>query len=138
MGDRGFDELLASIKARIGILNNTVHILEKNVNDYTARATDGNEQAAADLAKYHQKLDDTKKTIAELKNFFVTLKRDWSNVENRVIGHVVWSPPLTGMNPLHGYTQDICVVKLDKEKFLPNFRGNVIDLGVYLSWDRIP
>ena len=132
MGNRGFDDLLASIQALIGTLNNTVVVLEKKVRTYTARAEGGDQQAAADLARYQQNLDDTKKTIVELKSFFATLKRDWSDVVNRIIGHVVWSPPITGLNAPDGYTRDVCVIKLDKKKFLPNFRGNAIDLGAYL------
>jgi len=42
----------------------------------------------------------------------------------------VWAPPITGLTAPHGYTQDVCVIKLDKERFLPNFRGNAIDLGM--------
>ncbi|KAJ3774136.1 hypothetical protein FB446DRAFT_493393 [Lentinula raphanica] len=133
MGDRAFDDLLASIKASIGTLNNSLDVLEKNVRSYTAKAADGNQQAAEDLVKYQQKLDDTKATILSLKRFFVTLRTKWGEVNNRVIGHVVWSPPLTGLNPPHGYTQDVCVIKLDKRKFLPNFRGNVIDLGTEIE-----
>lgn len=137
MGNRGFDDLLASIQALIGTLNNTVVVLERNVRTYTARAQAGSPQAAADLAVYQQRLDNTNNTIVELKTFFATLKREWSDFNNRVIGYVVWSPPITGLNAPDGYTQDVCVIKLDKEKFLPNFRGNVIDLGAYLCTTKL-
>jgi hypothetical protein len=110
-------------------LKNTVTVLEKRVSTYAERARGGNQQAAVDQAKFQQNLDETKATIAELRKFWATLKKDWSVVKNRVIGHVVWSPPITGLNPPHGYTCDVCVIKLDKEKFLPNLRGNAIDLG---------
>jgi hypothetical protein len=50
-------------------------------------------------------------------------------VDDRVIGQVVWAPPITGNTAPHGYTKDVCVIKLDKKKFWPNFKGNVIDLG---------
>ncbi|KAJ2913566.1 hypothetical protein MD484_g6826, partial [Candolleomyces efflorescens] len=135
MGNRGFDDLLTSIKALIGTLNNTIVVLEKSVKTYTARAQGGNQQAATDLVKYQQNLDDTKNTIVKLKNFYATLRKDWSDVNNRVIGHVVWSPPITGLNAPDGpgYTQDVCVIKLDKRKFLPNFQGNVIDLGTEID-----
>ena len=129
MGNSAFNNLLASIQALIGTLNHTVTVLEKNVRTYTAKAEGGNQQAAVDLAKFRQTLDETKTTIDELKKFFVTLKKDWSDIKKRVIGYVVWSPPITGLTPPHGYRQDVCVIKLDKEKFLPNLRGNVIDLG---------
>ncbi|KAG8816370.1 hypothetical protein FRC19_000408 [Serendipita sp. 401] len=142
MGNRGFDDLLASIQAHIGTFNNTLIVLEKSVKSHTARAAGGNQQAAADLMLLQQNLDDTKKKITELKKFFATLKRDWSEVNNRVIGHVVWSPPITGLNPPNGYTRDVCVIKLNKEKFLPNFRGTEIDAGKFMSlldpWYDVP
>ena len=131
MGNRGFSDLLASIQALIGTLKYNVGVLEKNIRSHTMRATDGNQQAAVDLEKFQQKLDNARTTIMELKNFFATLKRDWSEVNNRVIGHVVWAPPISGLTPPDGYTRDVCVIKLNKEKFPPNFRGNAIDLGAY-------
>ncbi|CAE6540131.1 unnamed protein product [Rhizoctonia solani] len=133
MGNKAFDDLLESIKAFIGTLNNTVTVLEKSVKSRAARAERGDQQAAADLVKFQQNLDDTKATIAELRKFFATLKKDWSEVNKRIIGHVVWSPPITGLTAPHGYTRDVCVIKLDKEKFLPNLRGNAIDLGTEIE-----
>ncbi|KEP47503.1 hypothetical protein V565_153460 [Rhizoctonia solani 123E] len=105
MGNRAFDHLLVSIQALIGTLNNNVTVLEKSVNWHAARAERGDQQAAADL----------------------------SEVNNRIIGHVVWSPPVTGLTAPHGYTRDVCVIKLDKEKFLPNLRGNAIFLGTKIE-----
>ncbi|KAI0279335.1 hypothetical protein BGY98DRAFT_1089205 [Russula aff. rugulosa BPL654] len=133
MGNRAFDDLLESIQALIGTLNNTITVLEKSVKTHAARAAGGNQQAAADLAKFQQNLDDTRATIAELKKFFATLKKDWSEVNNRIIGHVVWSPPITGLTAPYGYTRDVCVIKLNSEKFLPNLRGNAIDLGTEIE-----
>jgi len=36
----------------------------------------GNQQAAVDLTKFQQNLDDTRMTIAELRKFFATLRKD--------------------------------------------------------------
>ncbi|KAI0028686.1 hypothetical protein K488DRAFT_89481 [Vararia minispora EC-137] len=127
MGNRAFDDLLTSIKAHIGTLNNTVSILEKRVASYTIGAQAGNQQAARNLATTQADVG-KKETIEVLRKFFVTMKRDWAEVNNRVIGHVVWAPPITGLTSPYNYTQDVCVIKLDKKKFL-NFKGNVIDLG---------
>ncbi|TDL16721.1 hypothetical protein BD410DRAFT_816673 [Rickenella mellea] len=133
MGHRAFDDLLASIQALIGTLNNSVTVLEKSIRMYTAKVAGGNQQVASDLAKFQQTLDETRVTIEELRKFFATLKMDWSEVNKRVIGHVVWSPPITGLTPPHGYMRDVCVIKLDKKKFLPNFKGNAIDLGTEIE-----
>jgi len=129
MGNRAFKDLLESIQALIGTLNNSTIILEKNVKAQEARVARGIQQAVTDLVKFQQSLQETRDTVVELKNFFATLKKDWTDVNNRVIGHVVWSPPITGLTPPYKYTQDVCVIKLDSQKFLPNLRGNAIDLG---------
>jgi len=129
MGGTKFNDFLLSIQALIGSLNMKVTLLERDVKWYAARVEGGNQQAVVDLAKVQQKLDETRETIVELKKFYATLKRDWSKVNDRIIGHVVWAPPITGLTAPHGYMQDVCVIKLDKERFLPNFKGNAIDLG---------
>ena len=64
------------------------------------------------------------------------MKKKWSSPNDRVIGKVVWSPAMSGLNrndpldPSDGYTIDVCVIELDAQKFA-DWRGNVIDLGTY-------
>jgi thioredoxin-like negative regulator of GroEL len=129
MGNRAFEDFLASIQAKIGILNNTVTVLEKRVASYKKKADAGDAQAAIDLAATEDDMKNKNDVIEALKAFFVTMKKDWSEVNDRIIGQVVWALPITGNNAPHGYTKDVCVIKLDKKKFWPNFKGNVIDLG---------
>lgn len=74
-------------------------------------------------------LSKTRTAIEELKKFFVKMKKQWAKPKDRVVGHVVWTPPLSFSTAPHGYTKDVCVVKLDKERFSQNFRRNVLDLG---------
>lgn len=133
MGNGAFRDLLAFVQARIGTLSNTVIVLQKKVDYNEPRAAAGNLQAATDLAKFQQQLGETRVEIDKLRRFFAVLKKDWANVNDRVIGHIVWSPPITGFNAPHGYTKDVCVIKLDKDKFQPNFRGNGLDLGTEIE-----
>ncbi|KAG9079917.1 hypothetical protein FRC06_007320 [Ceratobasidium sp. 370] len=133
MGNRSFEHFLASIQAKIGNLNTTVTILEQHAALYERKADGGNEQAARDLAATKDDVKNKKEVIEALKVFFVTMKKDWSKVNNRIIGQVVWAPPITGLNAPYGYTKDVCVIKLDKKKFWPNFMGNVIDLGTEID-----
>ncbi|KAJ3836427.1 hypothetical protein F5878DRAFT_718411 [Lentinula raphanica] len=133
MGDRAFDDLLASVTNSIGFLKRSLDNLKERIKLYTAKATGGDQEAAEVLVRQRRHLDIDMEIILSLKRFYATLRMDWANVNNRVIGHVVWSPPITGLNPPHGYAQDVCVIKLDKDKFLPNFRGNVIDLGTQIE-----
>jgi hypothetical protein len=133
MGNKAFDDFLASIQAKIGNLNKTVTVVEKRAASYKKKADDGNAQAAKDLAATEDDMKNRKEAIEALKAFFVTMKKDWSEVNDRVIGHVVWAPPIAGLNAPHGYTKDVCVIKLEKKKMWPNFLGNVIDLGGCLT-----
>src|SRR6266550_2798669 len=111
MGNRAFDYFLASIQAKIGNLNNTITVLDKRAMSYQRKADAGNAQAR-NLAATEDDMKNRKEAIEALKAFFVTMKKDWSEVNDRVIGHVVWAPPITGLNAPHGYTKDICVIKL--------------------------
>ena len=132
MGSRAFQRFLESIQGHIGIMNSTVGVLEKRVTALTARSEgDGPtaEQAARELEATQRQLTETRAAIEELKKFFVKMKKHWTRPKDRIIGHVVWAPPISLHTDPCGYTMDVCVVKLDKKKFSPNFRGNVLDLG---------
>lgn len=125
MGTKAFTNFLIFIQGHIGTLNNTVGVLEKRVTALTARSEGGGpnaEQAARELVETRRELSKTRTAIEELKKFFVKMKKQWTNPKDRVIGHVVWAPPVS-------YTKDVCVVKLDEKKFSQNFRRNVLDLG---------
>ncbi|KAG8771551.1 hypothetical protein FRC19_003842 [Serendipita sp. 401] len=132
MGTRAFTNFLMSIQGHIGTLNHMVSILEKRVMVLTKRSKGGGpnaEQAARELAKTEDEQLETKKSIEELKKFFIKMKKQWTKPKDRVIGHVVWAPPVSVSTAPHNYTKDLCVIKLDERKFFPNFRGNVLDLG---------
>ncbi|KDQ63439.1 hypothetical protein JAAARDRAFT_169256 [Jaapia argillacea MUCL 33604] len=125
MGTKAFDDFLDSIQAEIGSLNSTVTFLKKSIASYTGKL-----QLAAKLATAEADLEKTNAKIKALKDFFVMMQKDWSDPKSRVIGHVVWAPPITGNTPPHGYTQDVCVIKLNKGRFWPNFVHNVVSLEV--------
>lgn len=134
MGTKAFNDLLVSIQARIGTLKATVGVLEKRVETYTNTVAAGGPTAVAtatNLVMTQTDLDSKLQAIEELKEFYVDVKKYWENLDDRVIGHVVWAPPISVNTAPHGYTKDVCVIKLDKKKFGDNFRGNVIDLGAY-------
>jgi hypothetical protein len=90
------------------------------------------EQSGLHLPETQKRLTETRTKIDALKAHFVTVKKKWSKAKDRVIGHVVWAPPISVATPPHQYTQDVCVIKLDKDKF-HHFRGNVLSLGACWS-----
>jgi len=112
------------------MLNNTISVLEKRVMLYMNRAQASNQQTAVNLATTQADMHKKKEIIEELKKFFAMMKKDWAKVNNCIISHVIWAPSITSLVPPYDYTLDVCVIKLDKKKFL-NFKGNAIDLGAY-------
>jgi len=74
------------------------------------------------------------KAIKALKVFFTMMKKDeWLDVNNWVIGHIVWAPPIAGSNAPYSYTKDVCIIKLDNRKFAANFPGTKIEAGKFMS-----
>lgn len=125
MGTNAFNNFLISIQGHIGNLNNTVGVLEKRVTALTARSEDSGPNAE----QATRELGETLTAIEELRKFWVKMKKQWTKPKNRVIGYVVWAPPISVSTAPHRYTKDVCVIKLDETKFSQNFRRNVLDLG---------
>jgi len=72
--------------------------LEEQVTALTARSEGGDsnaEQAAGELVATQYKLSKTRTAIEELKKFFVQVKKQWTKPKDRVIGHIVWAPPVS-------------------------------------------
>jgi hypothetical protein len=132
MGSTAYTNLLRSIQSHIGTLNSTASVLEKRVTSYKMRLEkDPNaEQVTRDLVVTERQLNHMLNTIETLKKFFVKMKKEWEKSKDRVIGHVVWAPPISVNNEPYGYTKDVCVIKLNEKKFLRNFKKNVLDLGM--------
>lgn len=132
MGTESFTKFLSSIEDHIRILKNTVGVLQKPDTVLSVGSESGGpkaEQAARELVETWHQLSKTQKAIEELEKFFVKMKMQWTKPKDRVIGHIVWAPPISVSTPPHSYTKDVCVVKLDEKKFSQNFRRNFLDLG---------
>ncbi|KAG8812887.1 hypothetical protein FRC17_001769 [Serendipita sp. 399] len=88
------------------------------------------EEAEAERKAVQRQLENAKQAIVTLEKFLADVSRDWKERKDRVLGHVVLSPPL-GLNVgEEGFTEDWAVIEIDKSKVdSTNFVGNVVDLG---------
>ena len=86
------------------------------------------QKSAGELKETQGELIKTLTKIEVLKAFSVDVKKGWNKLKNRVIGYVVWAPPIGVGVPTHCCTRDLCVIKPNKKKFR-NFLGNVLSLG---------
>jgi hypothetical protein len=58
------------------------------------------------------------------------LSTDWAADDRRVVGHVIFSPPIAFGVGTGQYTRDMAVIAVDASKIdLASFGGNVIDVG---------
>lgn len=90
------------------------------------------EAAKAGVRSKQTKLTGVKEDIVILEAFYNELNAQWSDIGRRNIGHVDWAPKIS-VDDVEGnhYTMDVGTFELDKVKFKPNFKGNVIDLGTF-------
>ncbi|KAF8550285.1 hypothetical protein OG21DRAFT_1478584 [Imleria badia] len=136
MGTKAWGDYLKSIQIQIGNLDTMAEIHSKSIGMLEERAegdTTAAKKAKKELIKTRELLEETTGAINELQELSEQTKKDFSKPSQRVIGHVVWSPAITVGTAPHDFTKDVCVVKLDKARFLPNFKGNVIDLGTEIE-----
>ncbi|PPR01519.1 hypothetical protein CVT24_001889 [Panaeolus cyanescens] len=134
MGKPAFDSYVDSVQAHISALNKTAKTLKALIKTLTERV-----QQQINLPTSQHRLEENEaelvkinRRIVEFKQFYITLSRKWSKLSDRVIGHIVWAPPIAaGVGP-NRVTQDLCVVRLYKPKFLA-FMGNVLSLGPEIS-----
>jgi hypothetical protein len=58
----------------------------------------------------------------------------WVSPDKRVLGHIIYSPPIELGFGTRKYTQDFAVIDIDVSKIdATNFEGNVIDLGTRIQ-----
>ncbi|KAG9092620.1 hypothetical protein FS749_015563 [Ceratobasidium sp. UAMH 11750] len=138
MGQSAFTNYLVSIQAAISTYNDAAEVLETKISKLRARLQGGtdDQESQAKLEENEAELAKTRTKIEKLKQFFVEIKKRWSKARDRVIGFVRWAPPIgVGVAP-HGYTRDLCVIELYKEK-IKHMIGNVLSLGPELSPSKL-
>ncbi|KAI0645939.1 hypothetical protein C8Q79DRAFT_910490 [Trametes meyenii] len=127
MGEAAFKARCGDIQAAIGakeiILGQLARRLER-ANDLDE------EEANAERDEVEVLTKAASKAIEAFKKLLTDIGRDWTDEENRVIGHVTLSPPISFNHVDGGFTEDWAVVELLPSTISKlNFVGNAIDLG---------
>ncbi|KAJ8474297.1 hypothetical protein ONZ45_g15996 [Pleurotus djamor] len=134
MSNPTFETYLASIQSQIATFNGVVTSYENSIRTHERRISIGINVAESKklLDGYRTDLARAREKVEDFKKFFVDIKKNWSNPSDRVIGFVRWAPSIEGNVAPHGYTRDLCVIELYKEKF-KHMKGNVLSLGPEIS-----
>ena len=133
LGDDAYEKLCESIKQEI----EGKEIIRKDLRKRAARAEggagDGNEDGNRIWA---DKIDEVERAKSILEGFNKQVKSRWAKPIDRVLGHIIYSPPIELGSGPEKWTQDFAVIKIDPDMIdAKNFMGNVIDLGTKYSPD---
>ncbi|KAI0272413.1 hypothetical protein BC834DRAFT_921886 [Gloeopeniophorella convolvens] len=131
LGTKAFDNLVRSIKIRIGGHGIMVEWYERQIEKLRAR------EAGEDEDDIQSSLTETNDAIKALEKFHDQVKKEWSQPSQRILGHIAHSPPITLGAGKEGFTEDYAIVELDSSKFKKPFKGNVIDLVHVEMYPRI-
>jgi hypothetical protein len=131
LGGGAFKRFLESIQLAIGGVGLMIEHLKRCI-----KAVEGKEGK-----DFEREREDTRAELVKQERAMerhVTLHRDalvhWSTSENRVLGHVVFSPPISFGLGIGRYTEDFSIIEMDTSKFdANNFQGNAIDLGTLIG-----
>ena len=72
-------------------------------------------------------IEEARVTAQCFKQLGKELATRWKTPESRIIGHIVYSPPVDS-SPTDNFTYDWCLYEIDVAK-VRGFSGNIIDLG---------
>ena len=136
LGTNGFQARTQDIEKKIGGTQLILQQLERRF----ALADKIKSEAAAERERnaVNSEIAEQKEAITELEQLLANVKRDWTDQKNRIIGHVILSPPLSLSVGEGRFTQDFAVIEVDTTKIdASNFIGNAIDLGTEYSVETL-
>lgn len=135
LGKRAYADIVDSIKLAIGGHGISAKRWRKQIEGFKEREK-GNDAADATKAeasriKTEGLLDEAEKAMEELGGLFNQVNNEWKKIDNRVIGHILRSPPIClGVSEQH-FTEDWGAFVVDRTKLGDGFQGNKMDLGAF-------
>lgn len=132
LGTKAFEKYVESIKANIESQQGKIEYYGDRLAELAERGARGDVAQTQELQRRVQfGLDEGKIAVGVLNEFLKDVTKNWANANQRVLGHIVCSPPLAHGVGVERYTEDYAVIELDRSKFDKSvFKGNVIDLGM--------
>ncbi|KAK7687834.1 hypothetical protein QCA50_009053 [Cerrena zonata] len=131
LGDSRFKLLLTHIEKKIELLSDCISVHEKRIKLFENIAT---EEAIEECTINRNELARVEKAMGTLQTFHDDISKRWTNKDMRVLGHVIYSPPIEFDVGAEQCTQDFAIIEINPSKIDDtNFKGNVIDLGTTIS-----
>ena len=131
VSDWSFKRHLGSIKGEISWQSNAIEYQTDRIERMATRTDDEAVRARQDAMNA---IELAKESEEVLTSFHRELSTQWATDDRRILGHVIFSPPIAVGCGTGQYTRDIAVIAVDAFKInLASFAGNVIDLGFKFS-----
>ena len=135
LGKGAYADVVDSIKLAIGGHGISAKRWRKQIEGFKEREK-GND--AADVAKAEASrikteglLDEAEKAMEGLERLLNQVNKEWKKIDNRVIGHILRSPPIGLSVSEQRFTEDWGVFVVDRTKLGDGFQGNKMDLGAF-------
>ena len=139
LGDNAFKKLLASIQSEIMGAVISGEYLPRRLE--AIKKIEGVELRESSRKDAQTALDKAKTAVKEHPLYCKDVLESWGPAEQRVLGHVLYAPPIGVGATADQHTEDFAVIALDPSKIdAQNFKGNVIDLGTkftFTDFDRM-
>ncbi|GJJ08866.1 hypothetical protein Clacol_003086 [Clathrus columnatus] len=130
LGSWAFQNTLEAIVNRIDHWDTMADIYERELVDMGECVKGENAMTTSDRKTIQVKLAKAKASKRRISEFHCDINNTWNRESQRILGHVIYAPPIS-VNPSGSmFTEDWALIELNRERFDWNtFRGNVIYIG---------
>ncbi|KAF8223583.1 hypothetical protein L208DRAFT_1381398 [Tricholoma matsutake] len=136
LSKRAFSNLINSIKLRIRQHAITVEHWREQIEGFEQRERGTNtvdiEKAMAARIETQGMLDKAERAIEALRVLLHWVNKDWKKLNNRILGHILYSPAITLGIGEHSFAEDWGMFEVDSAKLSDSFQGNKMDLETKL------
>jgi hypothetical protein len=132
LGDAAFNKLVQSFEHEVRRKAFTIQHSERCIMD-----VEGRDDPAANRKRKQaeDELNEAREAVESLNTFHQYVLKHWATSESRILGHVIFSPPINVGVGTGQYTEDFAIIEIDSSKIdASNFKGNVIHLGTQISF----
>ena len=110
--------------------NDKLAVIDDSINDQKHAIEEARGRIGLGLAGAPESLHKAEEGLKALETLRYEVATHWKTEEKRIIGELVWAPPITLSTALDQYTLDLAVIKIDPGKLdASNYRGNTINIG---------
>lgn len=140
--DAAFQKYIFAIQRQIDLSQRQIQLLGMDLEDVDSEEIQDAGDFEAKWMYWWRQVHQEEEKLAVLVASLVEVLRDWREREKRILGHVVFSPPIRPSVGDDSSMEDWAVIEVDPSKVdRTNFAGNVINLSSTITdniWGNAP